>query len=128
MNFDVVDRGCVAKSEVHAEVVGGKIAAAAEHIAALAYPGAGEVDRGTYRIARTLRPADELEFYPVVMIGIHVAKKYRCVIDIVDDHVDLAVVEQIAESGSAADRHDGEAGAFDSGHRLELSVFQIVEQ
>ena len=51
-NLQVVDCICVTQSEVNAEVIGGEIAAAAEHVAALTNASRGEIDSGAHRIAR----------------------------------------------------------------------------
>ena len=57
-----------------------------------------------------------------MMVRIHVAQQHGRAVDGVDDHVDLAVVEQVAK-GRAARRDDvGQAGALDRRNVLEFPL------
>ena len=47
------------------------------------------------------------------MIGIDILQQHRRPVDGVDDHVDLAVVEQVAESRAASGDHHRQPGALD---------------
>ena len=58
------------------------------------------------------RPADQLHLHPVVMVGVDVAEQHRRAVDGVDDHIDLAVVEEVAKGRSASGNDDRKPGAF----------------
>ena len=64
----------------------------------------------------------------MVVVRIHVAKQHRNAIHIVDDHVDLAVVEDVAKCGAAANADDCKPGSLDRRNQLELAVLQVVVQ
>ena len=88
-----------------------------------------QIDRGTNCIARAFRTADQLQTDPVVVVVIDVAEQHRRVVHAVDDHIDLAVVEEIAECRAAGGNYVGEASALDRGHDFKLlAVIEVMEQ
>jgi hypothetical protein len=68
MDFDGVDGGGVAETEVNARVVSRGKAAAGDYVATLAHSVGGEVDGGSGCIPGTLGTADELEFDPMMVV------------------------------------------------------------
>ena len=101
-------------------VVVGEIAAAADHVFALLHCTCGDVDDGAGCVARApCRLPDELEFEPVVVIGIDVAEEDGVAVHDADDGVDFAIVEEITDGHAAAGNDVGEAGAFDGGDVLK---------
>ena len=82
---------------MNAEVIGGEVAAAAEHIAALANAPRSEVDSGAHCVARTVWPSDELQLHPVVMVWNYISKERWKLVNVVDDDIDLAVVEEVSK-------------------------------
>ena len=50
---------------------------AADHVSALAHAAYGEVNRRADGVARRLPRPDQLESYPMMMVGIDVAQKHR---------------------------------------------------
>ena len=67
--------------------------------------------------------ADKLHLHPVMMIGIHVAQQHRRSVDGIDDHIDFAVVEQVAEGRAARGDHDCQPGAL---HRRDVLEFPVL--
>ena len=61
-----------------------------------------------------------------MMIGIHVAKQDGRAVHAVDDHVDLAVVEEVTKRCAPADGDDGQPCLLDCGHQFEFAFAQIV--
>ena len=117
---------CVAQPEVDSHIVGGEIAAAAQNISTLTNPARREIDSCSNRIARALGSPNELQFDPLVVVRIHVAKQYRNAVHVVDDHVDLAVVENVAKRGTATNTDYRKPGPLDGGNHLKLSILQVV--
>jgi hypothetical protein len=71
---------------------------------------------------------DQFQLNPVVMVGVHVAQKRRRSVKIVDHHVDLPVVEQIAERRAPANSHRSQSCSLHCRNQLELPVPEVVEQ
>src|SRR6266567_2074827 len=94
-------------------VVGGEVAAGAEDILTRPYAVRLEKDLGADRIARAARAADQVEFRPVMMVGIDVTEQNRRTVDGADDGVDLAIVEEIAKGCTASAKNNRKASAFD---------------
>src|ERR1035438_8927770 len=92
---------------MNAHIVRGQITAAAEHIAVLPDPACGEVYSGSDRVPWATRAAHQLQFHPMVLIWIHIAQQYRSAVEIVNHHIDLTIVEQIAKCSSAPHVHVG---------------------
>src|SRR4051794_9495088 len=128
-----MDLGCagvdgVSEAKVQSRIVAGHIAPAAHHILPLPYPVGGEVNRRSHSVARTLRPSYQFQFHPMMMIGKDVSEKYRAVLDRADHYINLAIVEQIAERGSAAGHDLRQPSALYCQHLLEPAVAQVAEQ
>ncbi len=49
-------------------------------------------------------------------------------VDVVDDDVDIAVVEEIAEGGAAAESTTAKPGTLPRAERLELLALQVVKE
>src|SRR6185437_7080410 len=120
--------GCVSYAELNTQVVGREIAASAEHVAALANAIGVQVDGRADSIARALGSADQLQLNPVVTIRIHVAQQYRHAVHIVEDNVDFAVIEQVAERCSTPDADNGKPSSLHRRHQVELAILQIVKK
>ncbi len=52
----------------------------------------------------------------MVMVWIHVPEEGGYAVHIIDNYVNLAVVDDIAECRAAADTHMSQAGSFDGRH------------
>ena len=107
MNFERADIRSIAQSKVQTAVVGRDIAAAGENILSLTHPVGRKVRCGAGGVARAFRPTHELDFDPMMMVRIHVAQQNGRTIDGIDDHVDLAIVEEVAECRAARRDHVG---------------------
>lgn len=107
-------------------VVRGQVTAPAQDIPTLTHSGCLQVYSRSNRIARTLRPADELQFNPVMMVRIDIAEENGNSVHVVENHADLSVIKNVTECGATSDRDHGEAGSLDSGHQLKFAVVQIV--
>ena len=132
MDFYAVDLGGGAEAEVEARVVVGKIAAATDDVSTLLHhpinedlllgtpdSTCGDVDDGSGSVARRCSAASELEFDPVVVVGVDVAEENWVAVHHVDDGVNLSVVEEITDSHAAACNDGCEASAFDGGDVLK---------
>src|ERR1035437_5841418 len=95
MYFNVIDGRGVAESKVQPRVACGGITAAGDNIAALAHFVGGKINGRADSVPRTLRSADQLELDPMVLVGRDVAQQRRNAIQNIDDHIDLAVVEEV---------------------------------
>ncbi len=84
-----------------------------------------EVDGGASGVFGTLAVADQLHLDPVVLVGIHVAQQDRRTVDGIDDDVDFAVVEQVAEGRAAGGDNVGEAGSLDGLDVFKFAVFAV---
>jgi hypothetical protein len=82
---------------VEARIVRGCITAAGEDVPALALSVGGQINGRSYSVARALGTPYELQLYPVMSVCRYVAEQGRVTIEDVDDHVKLAVVEEIAD-------------------------------
>src|SRR5438067_13235720 len=89
----------------------GTVAATAENIRTLADSSDGQEHFGADSIAGALGTADQFQGEPVVGVLDHVPKQGRRRVHIIEDNVDVAVVEQIAESSAASRNGGGEAAA-----------------
>lgn len=59
---------CVPQAEMHARIVRGGVACSCNDVSALLFSARGQVDGCSYSIARALRPTDELQINPGVLI------------------------------------------------------------
>src|SRR5664279_1263764 len=128
MNFHALNCAGIAQSEVHAHVVGGEIAAAAQYISALAYSTCSQIHSGSHCVPRTPGASGQLQFNPMVVVGVDVAKQHGHAIHIADDDGDLAVVEDVSKSCSTANADSGKAGSFHCWNDFELSILEIVKE
>src|SRR6266849_9185867 len=96
------------------------IASATEHVATLADSSSGDENLGADGVARALGTAHQLERHPVVRVFHDIAQQSRRRIYVVQNHIDVAVVEQITEGGPARGNHDGETAACSGGNSLKL--------
>ena len=88
---------------------------------------ANDLDARPQHVAPCAR-ADQLHAEPVVPAPDRVHQQANRSVDIADDHVDVAVVVDVAERRSATDVEQLEHGARVPGDVLESSVAQIPEQ
>jgi len=49
-------------------------------------------------------------------------------IDVVDDNIDFAVIEEVTECGSATHADLGQSCAFDSGDKCKSAVLEVVKE
>src|ERR1700679_1668627 len=75
MNLNPFHCRRLTQAEMKALVVRGLIAAAAHHVAALPDASCSYINSGPYCIARALGSPDKRDPYPMVLIGIHIAKQ-----------------------------------------------------
>ena len=128
MNFSCSGIGCVTQAKVRALVVGRDVTASAHHVLALTNAICRQIYSCANSITRTPGPSHKLQFHPMVMIGIDVLQQYWGSIHGVDDHIDLAVVEEIAERRSASPGHHRETGPFYRRYIVKLALVVVVEQ
>ena len=69
MNLKGIDGGRVADAEVRALIVGGFIASAAEYVGSLLYSASRQIGDRTYGVARAFWPTNQLQTYPMMVIG-----------------------------------------------------------
>src|SRR5579863_9347103 len=115
------------QAEVDAQVVLRQIAAPAADLIDLNQVSGEGLEAGIQRqtIAFGSR---QFKFDPVVMVAALVAKDERLAINIFNDDVDAAVVEQIAEGRAAADLGDANGGASQFADVAKGSVVLVQEQ
>ena len=61
----------------------------------------------------------------MVLVGVDVAEQDGIAVEDVDDDVELAVVEEIADCEASADDYFCKASAFDGGDEFELLSFDL---
>src|SRR5579872_5196013 len=128
VNLYLIDCVGVTQSKMDAHVIGREITPPAENIASLTHAVCGDVDGCTNRVAGAFGAADELHLDPMMMVGIHVAQQHRTAVRTVDDHVDLAVVEEVPKCRAATDGDGGESCSLGRGHKFEFAVSGIVKE
>src|SRR6266850_2643896 len=96
-NFNKIQFVRSAQSKMQARVRTRRVTSATEDIAALAEPACRDKHLGSNGIARTLCAAHKLECDPVVRILHDVSKQRGRAINIIQHHVDVTVVEEIAK-------------------------------
>ena len=106
----------------------GTVAAAAENIGTLADSSDGQEHFGADGIAGALGTPDQFQGEPVVGILDHVPKQGRRRVHIIEDNVDVAVVEEIAESSAASRNDGGEAAACGGRNFLEFCAVKIAKK
>src|SRR5208282_1938399 len=100
-NFDRVDFGGFAEAEMETEIVLGEVARAAADFGDLADTGGLDGDAGSDGGAIALR-ADQFEEDAVIAIVVLVEEESGRLADVEEDDIDVAGVEDVAESGAAA--------------------------
>src|SRR2546430_11632197 len=70
----------------------------------------------------------QLESDPVIAVANHVAKQRGGRIEVVEDDVDVAVVEEVTESSPARADYGGEAAAGGGRNLLKLCPVEIAEK
>src|SRR5437660_3531025 len=133
-DFEKLDGFGFADAEVEAQIVLRKIATAAADFVDL---GMETFFAGEMRDAFDARAdaaaigfcANGFDFDPVVCGAGIAAQKLRKIVDGVDDHVEVAVIVEVAESAAARSDGHGDSGAGIVGNIVEAAVAQIlVEQ
>src|SRR5579859_4366532 len=128
INFELINLGESPQPEMDALVRAGTVASAAEHMGALADSSGRQEHFCADGIAGALGTADEFQGQPVVGVLDHVPKQGRRRVHIVEDNVDVAVVEEIAESGAASRNNGGEAAACGGRNFLEFCAVKIAKK
>ena len=103
MDFDFVDRGGGAEAEVDAGVGGAGEGATGEDVGALADAVGGEVHGGSDGVAWAFGAADEPQGDPVVFGLGDVAEEAWGGVEIVDDGIEVAVVEEVSDGEAAGE-------------------------
>src|SRR5262249_10030040 len=124
----LVHGGGRSQTEVQALVGAGGVAASAEDVEALAHASGGEVGGRSDGVARALGTAHQPERDPVVRVLGLVAQEHGWAFQVVDDHVDLAAIEEVAEGGAAAGDGLGQAAAGGGRHYVEVRAVAVVEE
>ena len=62
----------------------------------------------------------------MTVVRIHVPQQHRNAIHTIDHYADLAIVEDIAKRGSAANGDGRKSGPFDRRNKLKFAILQIV--
>src|ERR1700682_3347141 len=96
-NLDAIDFFGRAQTKVQASVILGEIAAAAVHFVGLGHPTRCKSDSGTNRHAIAFG-ARQIEADPIAAWYAVVFQNHRSAVEVTDDHVHIAVVEEIAYS------------------------------
>ena len=128
VDFHAIDRRRIANAKVDPLIVGRSVTSPAQHVAALLHAVCRQVDRGANRIARALRATHQLELDPVMMVVVHIAQQDGRPVHHIDHDIDLAVVEEVAESAAASGDDVGKPGAFDRRHVLKLLPLQVPKE
>src|SRR5262249_3878885 len=114
--------------EVDTWIGGGGVAAAAEDVGTLAYAGRGEEDFGANGVAGAFRAADEFQREPVITVADDIAEECGGRIDVVEDDVNVAVVEDVAEGGATGGDDVSESRGRGGGDLLEFFAVEIAEK
>src|SRR6266481_711935 len=130
-DFQELDGFGFADAEVDAQIVLGKIAAAATDFVDLGMKTFFAGEMGDAFDARADAAAigfcaDGFYFDPIVAGAGVAAQKLRVIVDGVDDDVKIAVVVEIAEGAAARGDGDGDARAGVIGNVAKVSVAQIL--
>ena len=83
------------------------------------------VDLGPGSVPGTLRSADQLQTNPVIAILDNIPQQGWRGVDVVNYYVDMAVVEQVSESGPAPRNYISQTTAGSRRDFLELHAIQI---
>src|SRR5207245_11537427 len=102
VDLDQVDACPSRQAEVQAQITRGEIAAAAPNLVPLNQIAGHHLHACPQRIG-IFPHANHLDCDPVVVVAAVVAQDGGLAVEIIDDDVDVAVVEEIAEGGAAAD-------------------------
>ena len=113
----------IAQAEMKAPVIRGNVTATGQNILAHTHAVRLQIDCGAGCIAGAFRAARQLQFNPVMVVGIHVPQQYRRAVDGIDNHIDLAVIKQVAKSRSASGNHHSQTGIFCGRNVLEAPCF-----
>src|ERR1700676_4938073 len=87
---------------MNSHIVGGEVTSAAHYVPTLTNPVRRKIYSGPHSVTRALGASYQPQLNPSMVIRVHVAKQYRHAVHIVDNHVDLTVVEDVAKCGSTA--------------------------
>ena len=121
MNFDQVDFRLFLQAEVEAWVIGRKIAAAGVNFIPLGELAADDLNARADGVAVFAAP-DKFDGDPVVVTGTVIFQNGGLAVQIVDHHVDEAVVVEVSEGETAADTRGHQCGAAFGGDFREGAV------
>src|SRR5947208_2962280 len=103
------------------------ITASTDHVRTLTNSFGGKEDCGARGVPRTFRSTYELEGDPMVFVFGDITQQGGDGIHIIQDHVDVTVVEQVAESRAPSGNHVSQSTACCRRHFLKLCSVQIPE-
>ncbi len=106
----------------------GGVAGAAVDVGALADSAGGQEYFCADGVAGTFGAADELQGDPVVVVLYDVAQEGGWRVHVINDDVNVAVVEEIAEGGAAGGNHGGKAAAGGGWDLAKLATVEVAEE
>src|SRR5437667_1076311 len=101
VDFQFVHFRCRSQTKMQTLIGTRGVTSAAEHVPALASSAGGYKGLRPHRIARAFRATNQSQCYPVVRILDHVTQECWRRIYVVDHYIDVAIIEQVSERGSA---------------------------
>src|ERR1700692_1471521 len=128
VNLHTLHFRAVSKAEMKSRIIRGRVTASADYVSTLANAPGHKVNGCSNRIARTPGASHKLELNPVILVGIHISQQDRGVIQLIDDDINLAVVEKIAERRTSLCQQKSQAGSLDRRDKFKLSIAQVAEQ
>src|SRR5665213_2127764 len=87
----------IPNTEMWSLIVGRNIAAATQHILSLAHPMGGEIYGRAHCVSRPPDRANQLQFDPVVLVGVHISEERRRPVFGINNYVNPSVIEQVSE-------------------------------
>src|SRR6266436_3763565 len=127
VNLHPVHFRCRSETEVQTLIGTRSIASAAEDVPALSCASCRDKYFGSNRITGALGASQQLYRDPVVRILDRVTQQCGRRIDVVQDHVDMTVVEQVAERRASCRYNNCEAASCCRRHFLEFRSIQIAQ-
>jgi hypothetical protein len=127
MNLNAVDFRRNSQTKVNAKIVRRGITATADHIAALPDATGCEIDGSSDCIPRTLRPANHFDPYPVILVSVHIPQQHWSAVELIDDNIDFAVIEEIAKSCAPRGENRSQAGSLHWWDEVKFPISEIVK-
>src|SRR5438876_253321 len=106
----------------------GSVTRSADDVNPLAHSAPAKENFCANGVPRTLWSPHQFERDPVVVVLYHIAKQRRSAIHVVQDHVHVAIVEEIPERGASCGGHIGQAAPSRGRNLLKLDPVEIAQQ